>query len=335
MCELTLADADSIELVGFYDGGAKQDWSEPAEHLTIGRWTNYGNDRLYINDGIAKCDKYDLYVDLQTHEVVSDNDAKHTGGSVEINGDEAVITIEESGSVEHVITLQLEGEGFETEPEPRTIDVSETTSAVTESATEPTKVTDGGEDASDVVSDSQIDSRIQQHDDPGHEDAATVERVRDVLATLQRDLANHISEYDDTLDVAHEDQETIVYIDPDGHELEYALDEAGVDDEIMRTIVDGLFHDLARERCDLDWPADYPLVVRKPSEFRAAEQHALRSLGRTIGAVDSPKPTTKGVDYWATHIHDLGYAEWARECGGRDRSNVRSNALEAKNNWQG
>ena len=111
----TLSDADSIELEGFYDASYAQDWAEPAEHIDIDRWSKYGHDRLYINEGIAKADKYDLYVDLQTHEICSNNETKHSGGSVEIEGDTATITIEISGGKhEHEITVSLEGDDFET-----------------------------------------------------------------------------------------------------------------------------------------------------------------------------------------------------------------------------
>jgi hypothetical protein len=108
-----LTDADDIELEAFYNGAYKQDWAEPSDHLEIDRWSKYGHDRLYINDGIAKADKYDLYVDLQTHEIVSNNEAKHSGGTVEITGDTATITIEVSGGKhEHEITVSLSGEAF-------------------------------------------------------------------------------------------------------------------------------------------------------------------------------------------------------------------------------
>jgi len=112
MSELKLAEADDINLETFYDGQSKQ---VREDKLEVDRWTNYGHDRLYINAGISKCDKYSLYVDLQTHEIVSDNDGKHKGGSVEIDGSTAEITIIESGvnDKEHVITVSLEGEDFE------------------------------------------------------------------------------------------------------------------------------------------------------------------------------------------------------------------------------
>jgi len=125
MTALKLTDADDISLETFYDGSSKQ---VREEKLEIDRWTNYGHDRLYINAGISKCDKYSLYVDLQSHEIVSDNEGKHKGGEVEINGDTAEITIIESGvsDKEHVITVSLEGEDFEAEEDDSNDDEGET-----------------------------------------------------------------------------------------------------------------------------------------------------------------------------------------------------------------
>ena len=145
-----LTDADDIELEAFYNDAYKQDWAEPADHLEIDRWSKYGHDRLYINDGIAKADKYDLYVDLQTHEIVSNNEAKHSGGTVEITGDTATITIEVSGGkYEHEITVSLSGEAFAAgdEADGETAD-EETTNG--ENTDEPEVVTDGGTDTEPV-----------------------------------------------------------------------------------------------------------------------------------------------------------------------------------------
>jgi hypothetical protein len=109
-----LTDADDIELTAFYDDAHKQNWADPGDHLEIDRWTQYGHDRLYINDGIAKADKYDLHVDLQTHEIESDNESRHSGGTVEIDDDTAVITIEVSGGKhQHEITVSLTGDAFD------------------------------------------------------------------------------------------------------------------------------------------------------------------------------------------------------------------------------
>jgi len=136
---ITLTDADSIELEGFYDASYAQDWAEPAEHIDIDRWSEYGHDRLYINEGIAKADKYDLYVNLQAHEIVSNNTSKHSGGDVEIEGDTATIIIEESGDKEHEITVSLEGDGFETVDDENDEDSKQGQELVT----------DGGEDVAD------------------------------------------------------------------------------------------------------------------------------------------------------------------------------------------
>jgi len=58
MSQNTLADAASIELESFYDASWSQDRTDD---MDVSRWSRYGNDRLYINSGIPKADKYSLY----------------------------------------------------------------------------------------------------------------------------------------------------------------------------------------------------------------------------------------------------------------------------------
>lgn len=138
-----LTNADKIEIEAYYDGALKQDWDEPTEHIDVSRWTNYGHDRLYINDGIAKCNKNDLYVDLQTHEVVSNNESVHPGGDVEINGETAEITILSRDS-EHVITVSLEGDEFEPAEDDEMLDVEGTLGEPGTEADDDDLVADGG-----------------------------------------------------------------------------------------------------------------------------------------------------------------------------------------------
>lgn len=139
-----LTDADEIEVESFYDGGAGQ---TREDKLEVGRWSKKG-DRLYINSGISKADKYSLYVDLETHEIVSDNTSKHGGGSVEIDGDTAEVEIIEKDKVRgdktHVITVHLHGEAFEADDDAE----ADTDESADDQDTddEPVVMTDGGQD---------------------------------------------------------------------------------------------------------------------------------------------------------------------------------------------
>jgi hypothetical protein len=302
MSELNLTEADDISLEAFYDASAKQDWSEPAEHLEIDRWTNYGHDRLYINAGISKCSKYSLYVDLQNHEIVSDNEGKHSGGSVTINGDTAEIVIEESGDKEHVITVSLDGEGFEANDDSDDEDDAETE-----------LVADGGEDTTDDVSDAEISESIDKHDTPGHAEATTVGQVRDTLARINNDVLDWWSEHQDAIDegaleIVHEDRDSIVLADHSGHFWTEQFDALDIVDKPLRTIVTSLHHKRARARCDYSWSAVDPVVVRKTADFRAGEQQVLREVARRTAELGS---VARAVDTLATETHGWSKSNWA------------------------
>lgn len=101
-----LTDAAEIELETFVKDGALGT-RDATDDMSVSRWTKKG-DRLYINGGIPKSEKYKLYVDLETHEVHSNNEHKHTGGSVKVDGDTAVINVEESCKRTHEITVGVE-----------------------------------------------------------------------------------------------------------------------------------------------------------------------------------------------------------------------------------
>jgi len=298
MSDATLTDATNITVESFYDGSSKQ---TREDKLEVGRWTNYGHDRLYINAGISKCDKYSLYVDLQNHEIVSDNEGKHKGGEVEINGETAEITIIESGvsDKEHVITVSLEGDGFE--------------AADDDEEDETEIVADGGEDTTDDVRDSEITKSIEKHDDTDHPEAATVEEVRDVLARINDDVLDWWSEHQDAIDdgaleIVHEDRDSIVLADHSGHFWSEQFDGLDIDDEPLRTIVSAVHHKRARARCDYSWSAVDPVVVRKTADFRAGEQQVLREVARRTTELGS---VARAVDTLATETHGWSKGNWA------------------------
>jgi hypothetical protein len=320
MTDHTLADADTIEVEQFYDGGAAQ---TREDKLAVDRWSKYGHDRLYINAGIPKASKYGLYVDLQTHEIVSDNEGKHSGGDVEINGDEAVITIVEESKVRdktHKITVSLTGDAFEATPEPRDTDNDTTSGVSRRTATDGDDsehhqdiVTDGGVDLPSDLSASMVTDRIQQHDDPDHEDSNTVADVVDAWERVHEVLRSGLDEYVEYHDVVYEDRSLVVFATGATHDEQgLAYEEAGVDDEILAAILDGLMHDVAREHCDHDWSVTYPLVVFKSREQTRMETYVRQRLGQLViergGA-------GRGLDYWATKVQGLTFSQWKRDSG--------------------
>jgi len=308
MSDNKLTDADSLTLESFRDGSWSQDRTD---EMDINRWSEYGNDRLYINAGIPKADKYGLYVDLEAHEIVSDNESKHSGGSVEIDGDTATIVIKESGDKEHEITLSLAGDGFEDDDD-----------GDDEDENDQEIVADGGEDVTDDLSDADIEESIEKNDDPKHPEAATVDEVRDTLATINSDVLDWWSEHQDAIDdgayeIVHEDRAVIVLADHSGHFWSEQLDAMDIEGP-LRNIITSLHHTLARQHCDYSWSAVDPVVVQKPAMFRAGEKHLLRTIARRTDELDG---VSRAVDTLATDEFGWSKSSWAG-LSGRHRSTV-------------
>jgi len=317
MSQNTLADAASIELKSFYDASWSQDRTDD---MDVSRWSQYGNDRLYINSGIPKADKYSLYVDLKTHEIVSDNDAKHSGGSVTINGDTATVIIEESGDTEHEIVLSLTGDGFETD----------------ENAEDDEElVTDGGENVTAHVDDSTIKAAIEQHDGPLDDDrTATVTEVRDALAWLQHSIEEHWGTYADNIEhdemrVVHEDSDVIVLSTGEHDVAHRDLSDHYPDDlsERVPDVVSAIHHELARERCDYDWGYEYPLVVRKVGGFGDGQLYVEAVMNSLLRRGLSPG---QAWAYYGTEIRGNSNNSWATRCGYSDHSAVSEPLRKAK-----
>lgn len=315
MSHLMLTDADSIEVKEFYDGQSKQTRDGKLE---LGRWSKYGNDRLYINAGIPKCDKYSLYVDLETHEIVTDNDGKHKGGSVEIDGDEATITIVESGlsDREHKITVSLTGEGFD-------------------STDDKQLVTDGGQDTTAHVDDGTIETAIEDNDGRlDDERTATVAEVRDALAWLQQTIEEVWAEWCDNIEhdecrVVYEDTEVIICSTgeqnvPHRDLREHYPDELG---ERVPDIVSSIHHELARDRCDYDWGYEYPIVIRKTGSLRDGQRYVEAVMNSLLRRGLSPG---QAWAYYGTEIRGNSNNLWASRCGYSDHSAVSEPLRKAK-----
>jgi len=319
MSELKLTDAESIELEGYYEEKTAQDWAEPAEELDVDRWTKYGHDRLYINGGIAKCSKYSLYVDLQTHEIVSDNDAKHSGGSVVIEGDTATITIEESGEYDHVITVSLDGDGFEAN------DGGETEIAA-----------DGGEDVTEHLDDETIEDAIQQHDDPDHEDALTDSDVRELLAHVQYDTEAVWSEWTDNIErgdahLVAQDGNVLVLDTGEHDTVTRALetyDGPVTVDAIAERVVSTVHHRAAEQIArDYNWGYTYPRVVHLPDEGESGQELVDAVINSLLRRDLSPG---QAWAYYGVEIRGESRNKWAARCGYSDHSAVSEAVRKAK-----
>lgn len=329
MSQNMLTDADQIEVEQFYDGSSAQ---VREDKLEVGRWTNYGHDRLYINDGISKCDKYSLYVDLETHEIVSDNDGKHKGGNVEIEGDEAVITIVEGSKVrqkEHKITVSLTGAGFEAVVEPRDVDFDELETCVSESP-EPEIVADGGE--KQTFTDSEIREQIEWHLDPESDDAPSVDRVRELRAELRKSGEVVFAEWMDNIEqghtevVAEHDDKIVVStgeVDSVVEDLENVTDAT----DIERNILSTLEEQEAKRLCGYDWGYTYPRVLSKPDSFKAGQQFVEAVVNNLCKRGLSPG---QAWAYYGVEIRENSRNQWAKRCGYSDHSAVSEAVRKAK-----
>lgn len=309
-----LTDATDIELESFVDGSWGQDRTDSME---IARWSKKG-DRLYINSGISKADKYGLYIDLETHEIVSDNTSKHSGGNVEINDDSATITVEESGDTEHEIVVSLSGEAFEDNED----------NEDNEDENNPEVVADGGEDVTGHVDDATIEGAIQQHDDPDHEDALSVEDVRDLLAHVQYDTEAVWDEWMDNIErndshvVAQVDG--VIVIDTGERDtvpraLEIYDGPVEVDD-IAERVVSTVHHRIAEQiDSQYNWGVSYPRVVRVPDDEETGQRLTEAVVNNLMTRGLSPGQAW-GV--YGVKIRGNSRNQWATRCGYSDHSAV-------------
>lgn len=171
------------------------------------------------------------------------------------------------------------------------------------------------------ITDDAIEAAIEQHDDPGHDDALTVDAARAILGDIQQSIEDYYSGWLDmvdaeTVEIVHEDTEGIVFADHSAHAWTEELDAAGVEDDVHRTVIRTAHHQAASELTEYSWSASDPLVFEKSSDWQRAEQHVRRTiatLARESGSV------ARGVDRWATERQDMTLKEWGDEQTGTDR----------------
>ncbi|WP_254823504.1 hypothetical protein [Haloglomus halophilum] len=135
-----------------------------------------------------------------------------------------------------------------------------------------------GGDASDVVSEGLLRTTVAEHGDPAKNVPETVRRVRGEFASLQRVLETRIARYDAALEVVFEDTELIIYRLETERDFENILDFCEIETALHRRVIVALMRAIATDRTDTS--PEYPLVVRKPTAFRAGERHARARLTR-------------------------------------------------------
>lgn len=307
MDDLTAADGFELESADKNDRDKTDDYS-------INRWSKKG-DRLYLDDD-SKLDKHNVYVDLET-ATVEGAPSSTWSTDVTVEGDTLTVTVER-GKVRTKTTtfvVRIEAEEFGVD------DLDDG-----EPEDEPEVATDGGENVTEHVSDETIAARIEQHDDPDHPDATTVEEVRALLAHLQTAVDEGWAEYmdqieDGTIEVVAETDDLLV-LDTGEHKM--------CDEEIGRTysddvdgpamaVLDGVMHDLARQHSDHNWGATYPLVVRKPEGFGAGQRYVEAVMLSLMRRGLSPG---QAWAYYGVEIRGNSRNSWASRCGYSDHSAV-------------
>lgn len=174
------------------------------------------------------------------------------------------------------------------------------------------------------LTDAEIESAIEQHDDTDHPDAYSVEQVRDILDDINADIIDHWNLHQDAIDegayeIVHEDSDVIVLAES-GHFWgeQFSAMEIGDEHGILQSIIKNLQHVAARNHCDYSWSTSSPVVVEKTDEFRAGEQNVLREVARRTEELGS---VARAVDTLATETHGWSKSNWA-SLTGRNPSTV-------------
>jgi len=183
------------------------------------------------------------------------------------------------------------------------------------------------------ITDDAIEAAIQQHDDPDHEDALTIEDVRQLLGVVQQDAEMGWSEYmthieDGDWAVVADAGDTLVL--STGTRKTYhhdILDRLADDvtdvayDSVARDVVSAAMHNAAGRLTDYDWSVEYPLVVRKPEGVQDGEQYVLAALAQEIREHGS---VAAAVDSFVLEATGHTQSSWADRTG-RNQSSVSRN----------
>ena len=171
------------------------------------------------------------------------------------------------------------------------------------------------------ITDDIIEAAIEQHDDPDHEDAVTVDAARATLATIQQSIEDQYGAWldmvdDRTVEIVHEDTATVVFAAHRRQVWDAELDAAGVGDDVHRAVIESAHHSAAADRTEYEWGASDPVVFAKPPTWQRAEQHVRRTiatLARESGSI------ARATDRWAVERQNMTLTEWGDGRTGTDR----------------
>ncbi|MFB6197111.1 MAG: hypothetical protein ABEI52_02425 [Halobacteriaceae archaeon] len=171
------------------------------------------------------------------------------------------------------------------------------------------------------ITDDIIESAIEDYDNRKSDDALTVEATRELLGRIQQGIEEEYYEWldmldDETVKIAHEDKEVIVFADHSRYGWNEELKLAGIEDDIHRSVVKSVHYKTASKITDYPWRRSDPFVFKKPEGWQKAEAHVRRTiakLARESGSI------ARGVDRWAIERQDMTLERWGDDRIGTDR----------------
>jgi len=315
MSELTTADRFELVEAQHYNS-VKSEYVDATNTVTLGRWTNYGKDRLYINN----LKTGDGWISLKDDDFGGDRWTK-CKAEWDLEGDEITVKIGTSRRWTYIVTIKVHGDGFEAVAEPRDVDFDDLEACVSESPA-PEIATDGGEPQ--TFTDAEILEQIEWHLDPESDDAPTVERVRELRAELRKSGQVVFAEWMDNIEqghtevVAEHDDKIVVStgeVDTVDEDLQNVTDAS----DIERNILGTLEEQEAKRLSNYDWGYTYPRVLAKPDSFKAGHQFVEAVVNNLCKRGLSPG---QAWAYYGVEIRDNSRNQWAKRCGYNDHSAV-------------
>lgn len=179
-----------------------------------------------------------------------------------------------------------------------------------------------------LADDTTIEDALEQHDDPGHPDALSVDDVRELLAHVQHDTEAVWDQWMDNVErgetqVVALDGDVVVFDTGEHDTVRVALEAYGGDievDDIAERVVSTIHHRLAEEVApDYSWGTTYPRVARLPADAEAGQAFAESVVNSLMGHGLSPGQA------WAVYgVEVRGHSrnQWAKRCGYTDHSAV-------------
>lgn len=305
-------DADRFEIVEVSHRvkpiGEDAYYEDETDSVSIDRWSKYGNDRLYLND----LEVGDGYLDLQTGDSDGDRWTK-VSADYDTDGDELTIEVgRKFADPAYVIVVRVHGDGFEATEDDDADDLE------TEES-EPELVADGGEAATEHVSEESVDSALGSE---GTDDERAV--LRDALADVQASVQEYWGEWmqaveEGSAEVVAEDDDAIVLADHSGYNWGEELDALDVPEDWMLQAVQDAHLAEARDRTDWDWSASDPFVVTKRGTIGHGELLVEAIVNSLLRRGCSPG---QAWAYYGVEIRGNSRNAWSKRCGYSDHSAI-------------